>query len=220
MADPITLSLAVLALAISATTAWLTLFRRGTIKMTQPTVIFLGPDAPRTNEKGSSPKIFLRCLLFSTSKRGRVIESMHVTLSRNEARQNFNIWVYGDEKLVRGSGLFVGETGVSANHHFLTLKDGSSFIFSDGTYHLQVFARLLGDQENKLLFAQLLEIKREVSIALEEPGTGLYFDWGPDSSRYLSHIEKRPPSPDPSDFVEILGLAGRATGRADKPRTG
>ena len=220
MADPITLSLAVLALAISATTAWLTLFRRGTIKMTQPTVIFFGPDAPRTNEKGSSPKIFLRCLLFSTSKRGRVIESMHVTLSRNETRQNFNIWVCGDEKLVRGSGLFVGETGVSANHHFLTPKDGSSFIFSDGTYHLQVFARLLGDQENKLLFAQLLEIKREVSIALEEPGTGLYFDWGPDSSRYLSHIEKRPPSPDPSDFVELLGLAGRATGRADKPRTG
>lgn len=220
MADPITLSLAVLALAISATTAWLTLFRRGTIKMTQPTVIFFGPDAPRISEKGSSPKIFLRCLLFSTSKRGRVIESMHVTLSRNETRQNFNIWVYGDEKLVRGSGLFVGETGVSANHHFLTPKDGSSFIFSDGTYHLQVFARLLGDQENKLLFAQLLEIKREVSIALEEPGTGLYFDWGPDSSRYLSHIEKRTPSPDPSDFVEMLGLAGRATGRADKPRTG
>lgn len=220
MADPITLSVAVLALAISATTAWLTLFRRGTIKMTQPTVIFFGPDAPRGNERGSSPKIFLRCLLFSTSKRGRVIESMHATLSRNETRQNFNIWVYGDEKLVRGSGLFVGETGVSANHHFLTPKDGSSFIFSEGTYHLQVFARLLGDQSSKLLFSQSLEIKREVSTALEEPGTGLYFDWGPDSSRYLPHIEKRPPLPDPSDFVEMLGLTGRSTGRADKPRIG
>ncbi len=220
MADPITLSVAVLALAISATTAWLTLFRRGTIKMTQPTVIFFGPDAPRANEKGSSPKIFLRCLLFSTSKRGRVIESMHATLSRNETRQNFNIWVYGDEKLVRGSGLFVGETGVSANHHFLTPKDGSGFIFSEGTYHLQVFARLLGDQESKLLFDQSLEIKREVSTALEEPGTGLYFDWGPDSSRYLSHIEKRPPSPDPNDFVEMLGLTGRSIGRTDKPRIG
>ena len=218
MADPITLSVAVLALAISATTAWLTLFRRGTIKMTQPTVIFLGPDAPRADEKVSSPKIFLRCLLFSTSKRGRVIESMYATLSRNETRQNFNIWVYGDEKLVRGSGLFVGETGVSANHHFLTPNDGSSFIFSEGTYRLQIFARLLGDQASKLLFAQSLEIEREVSTALKESGTGLYFDWGPDSSRYLSHIEKRPPSPDPSDFLEMLGLTGRSTGRADKPR--
>jgi len=82
---------------------------------------------------------------------------------------------------------------------------------------LQVFARLLGDQEHKLLFAQSLEIQREVSTAFEEPGTGLYFDWGPDSSRYLSHIEKRPPSPHPIDFAEILGLTGRLTGRADKP---
>lgn len=218
MSDPITLSVAALALAISATTAWLTLFHRGTIKMTQPTVIFFGPDEPRPNKKGSWPKIFLRCLLFSTSKRGRVIESMHATLSRNETRQNFNIWVHGDEKLVRGSGLFVGETGVSTNHHFMIPMDGSSFIFTEGTYHLQVFARLLGDQDSKLLFVQSLEIKREVSTALEEPGAGLYFDWGPDSSRYLSHIEKRPPSPNSSEFVEILGLNGRSTGGADKPR--
>jgi hypothetical protein len=32
------------------------------------------------------PKVFLRTLLFATSKRGRVIESMHVALSRNETR--------------------------------------------------------------------------------------------------------------------------------------
>lgn len=206
MPDPITLAVAVLALAISGTTAWLTLFRRGTIKMTQPTVIFFGPDAPRDKETGTSPKIFLRCLLFSTSKRGRVIESMHATLSRNETRQNFNVWVYGDEKLVRGSGLFVGETGVSANHHFLTPKDGSNFAFSEGIYYLQVFARLLGDKEGRLLFGYSLEIKREIANALEEPRTGLYFDWGPDSSRYIPHIEKRPPTPDPNEFVEMLGL--------------
>ena len=36
---------------------------------------------------------FLRTLLFSTSKRGLVIESMHVALARNETHQNFNIWV-------------------------------------------------------------------------------------------------------------------------------
>jgi hypothetical protein len=49
---------------------------------------------------------------------------MYVALSRNETRQNFNIWVYGAEKkLVRGSGLFVGETGVEANHHFRVLFD-------------------------------------------------------------------------------------------------
>lgn len=72
--------------------------------MTQPTVIFLGPDQPRSQEDIPLPKIYLRTLLFATSKRGRVIESMHVALSRNEMHQNFNIWVYGErEKLVRGA---------------------------------------------------------------------------------------------------------------------
>lgn len=216
MADPITFTVSIIALAISATTAWLTLFRRGTVRMTQPTVIFFGPDSPRSRDDAPAPKIYLRSLLFSTSKRGRVIESMHVALSRNETHQNFNIWVYGDEKLVRGSGLFVGETGISANHHFLTPKDGATFKFTEGTYCVEVFAHLLGDRNKKLLFAQTLEIKRDVAIALEEPGTGVYFDWGPDSSRYLTHVEKRSPSPDPEDFIELLGLTRRSSETAQK----
>ena len=39
--------ISVVSLLMSATVAWLTLFRRGTVKMTQPTVIFFGPDTPR-----------------------------------------------------------------------------------------------------------------------------------------------------------------------------
>ena len=129
-------AISVLALAISFVTAWLTLFRRGTVKMSQPTVIFFGPDTPRSNLATPLPKVFLRTLLFSTSKRGRIVESMHVALPRNETHQNFNIWVYGNEKLVRGSGLFVGETGVAANHHFLTPRDRNSFRFTEGHYRL------------------------------------------------------------------------------------
>jgi hypothetical protein len=77
--------------------------------MTQPTVIFLGPDSSRVPERLPPPKVFIRTLLFSTSKRGRVIESMHVRVARSESKQNFNVWVYGDDKLLPGSGLFVGE---------------------------------------------------------------------------------------------------------------
>jgi len=40
MADSLSLVISGLALGVSSLTAWLTLFRRGTIKMTQPTVIF------------------------------------------------------------------------------------------------------------------------------------------------------------------------------------
>lgn len=205
MADAASITISVLSLAISSLTAWLTLFRRGTVRMTQPTVIFFGPDTPRSRDDTPSPKVYLRALLFSTSKRGRVIESMHVALWRNETHQNFNIWVYGErEKLVRGSGLFVGETGVAANHHFLTPHDGSSFQFTEGRYRLDVFARLLGDKKPVQLFSQELDISREIAESLKEPGTGLYFDWGPDSSRYLLHVDKRQPSPEPEEFLKAL----------------
>jgi hypothetical protein len=210
MTDPVTVTISVLALAVSTTTAWLTLFRRGAVKMTQPTVIYFGPDAPRARDGDPPPKVYLRTLLFSTSKRGRVIESMHVSLARNETHQTFNIWVHGDEKLVRGSGLFVGESGVATNHHFLTPKDGSTFQFSVGHYRLDVYARLLGDRKPTLLFSQMLEVAPDVAAILKEPGTGLYFDWGADSARYLPHVDKRLPFPDPAEFLEALGLTTRS----------
>ena len=174
--------------------------------MTQPTVIFFGPDVPRSQRDTPLPKVYLRTLLFSTSKRGRVIESMHVALSRNEMHQNFNIWVYGErEKLVRGSGLFVGETGISANHHFLTPEDGKSFSFIEGHYKLEVFAHLLGDVKPIKLFSQQLDISRDIATALREKSAGLYFDWGPDSSRYLPHVQTRPPSSNAEEFLRLLG---------------
>lgn len=209
MTDPLSIAISVLALAVSGLTAWLTLFRRGTVRMTQPTVIFFGPDSPQ------SPKVYLRTLLFSTSKRGRVIESLHVTLSHNEAQQNFNIWVYGNDKLFRGSGLYVGETGVAANHHFLTPKHASAFAFTEGRYRLDVFAHLLGDRGKRLLFSQTLEIPREIAVQLQAPDAGVYFDWGPDSARYLLHVETRPPSPRPEQFLELMELTRRAEGSAD-----
>ena len=195
MTDPIALAVSILALSVSSITAWLTLFRRGTVEMTQPTVIFFGPDTPHPGQHIGKPKIYLRTLLFATSKRGRIIESMHVSLKRSETQQNFNIWVHGEtSKLVRGSGLFVGETGVSANHHFLTPEDGSNLSWLAGQYHLCVYAKLLGDNAHKLLFSQNLEVSAEVAMRLQQPAAGVYFDWGPDSSRYLPHVELRPPN--------------------------
>lgn len=200
---PVVISLA--SLLVSIITAWLTLFRRGNVKMTQPTVIFLGPDGgSRIGTDNWLPKVFLRALLFSTAKRGRIIESMHVTLSRNETRQNFNVWVYGNEKLVRGSGLFVGETGVEANHHFLAPRDAITFRFEEGQYRLEVFARLLGDKKQTRLFSDTLDISRDLATCLKKPGTGVYFDWGPDSMCYLPHVENRRSSPDADVFSKML----------------
>src|SRR5205085_1280179 len=106
--------------------AWLTLFRRGIVKMTQPTVIFFGPDM------GSEPKVFLRTLFYSTARRGQIVESMFVRVRRFESSQTFNIWVYGDKSLTRGSGLYVGQEGVTCNHHFLLPKDVAQYEFLAG----------------------------------------------------------------------------------------
>ena len=143
----ISIIISALAFIVSALTAWLSFFHRGTIKMTQPTIFFFGPD-------GSSgpPKIFLRTLLFSTSKKGRILESMFVKLQRGESMQNFNIWVYGEkDTLARGSGLFVGREGIACNHHFLLPKDGTKYNFLPGEYILEVFGALLGEGRLTLL---------------------------------------------------------------------
>jgi hypothetical protein len=203
--------IAVVSLVLSMTTAWLTLFRRGTVKMTQPTVIFFGPDTPKSRLDRALPKVFLRTLLFATSKRGRIIESLHIALSRNETRQNFNIWVYGNDHLVRGSGLFVGEAGVEANHHFLAPHDAHLFEFKAGQYQLEVFARLLGDSKQIRLFSQTLSITSELAVSLAQPNAGIYFDWGPDSASYLPYVEKGPSRPEPEDFLKVVrGLVGEA----------
>ena len=78
---------------------------------------------------------------YSTARRGQTVESLHVNLQRGESKQNFSIWVYGDEKLVRGSGLFVPMEGVAFNHHFLLPEDGTDFRLLAGDYALRVFAK-------------------------------------------------------------------------------
>src|SRR5712691_2041343 len=106
--EGLTIVVSITALAVSATTAWLTLLRRGSIRMTQPTLVFFGPDGP-----SGGPKVFLRTLLYSTAKRGQIVENMFLKLRRRESVQTVNVWVYGDGPLARGSGIFVGEAGVT-----------------------------------------------------------------------------------------------------------
>jgi hypothetical protein len=98
---------------------------------------------------------------------------------------------------------------VEANHHFLIPRDGSTFRFSEGRYRMDVFAKLLGDRRQTLLCSQNLDIPRETSVLLENPEAGLYFDWGPDSSRYLLYVDQRPTLPDPGSFLKLFGLAQR-----------
>ena len=188
------------ALLVSLITTWVTLFRHGTLLMTQPTNLMLGPDGP--NHAGP-PKVHLRTLIYSSAKRGHVIENMFVRLLRGEHRQNFPIWVLGDQTLARGSGLFVGDQGVVANHHFLLPFDTEGYVFKAGEYQIEVVARLVGEKNARRLWSQTLTISQDDARRLLQPNNAIYFDWGPDSNRYSSRILSLPPKPMPSATLEV-----------------
>jgi hypothetical protein len=184
-ASDISVALSVLAVGLSGLTLYLTYFRRGKVRMTQPTAIFFGPD------ENGSPKVFLRTLLYSTAKRGQILEHMYVTLRRGETRQTFNIWVYGDKDLSRGSGLFVGDTGVTANHHFLLPAQETGFRFRAGDYDLEVRARRVGDSDSHTLAKVSLPLSAAEEEHISKGSGGVYFDWGPESGRYHSHLDTK-----------------------------
>jgi hypothetical protein len=120
---------------------------------------------------------------------------MHVNLQRAESRQNFSIWVYGDEHLVRGSGLHVGAEGITCDHHFLLPDDGTSFRLLPGRYTMRVYGKRVLDREPKELARVMLTISEADARQLEMDDAGIYFDWGPDQRAYHSHVEIRKPKP-------------------------
>lgn len=192
-------AIAALSLVISIATAWLTLFRRGTIMMTQPTTFFFGADGSGEGP----PKVFLRTLLFSTAKRGQIVESMFVRVRRAESSQTFNVWVYGEAKLARGSGIYVGHEGLACNHHFLLPRDGTHYEFLPGDYTVDVFATLINQHAPLRLFTSKLHLSNELALALKEK-KGVYFDWGPDSATYHAHVDQRPPRALPRGLLDFL----------------
>lgn len=96
-------------------------------------------------------KIFFRALLFSTGKRGQVVESLFLRVREGDRNAEFSFWGFGDKDLVRGSGLFVLETGVATNHHFNPLDPETMFLFSGGTYSLELVAKLVGQKRLRTL---------------------------------------------------------------------
>ena len=191
----ISLAISIAALLISMWTFWLSRIRKGTIKMTRPTVIFFGPDGVGKEHK----KVFIRTLLYSTADRGIYIQNMYIRLQRGESHQNFNVWVYDNSGLVRGSGLFVDKSGIACNHHFLLPRDGSRYEFMPGEYLLEVFVEVVGKDPVKL-FEQKLPVNEKQEEAMNLKKVGIYYDWAPNSQSY--HVTWIPnPSPTRSCLI-------------------
>jgi hypothetical protein len=63
MAEPLSTSISLAALMISGVTAWFTLVRRGTIRMTKPAFVAFAYYTPRPGRL-AIPKFFLRALIY------------------------------------------------------------------------------------------------------------------------------------------------------------
>ena len=178
-----------LALIISVFTAWFTIFRRGTVRSTHPSVVAFRYDF--VEGKPPQAKIFLRTLLFSTGKRGQVIESLFLRVHESSRKAEFSYWGYGDKELVRGSGLFVPETGVANNHHFNPIAIEPLFLFSKGIYTLELVAKLLGSEDLTSLWEISLEMPSGAFDSTIARNTAVYFNWSIEQKCYIASVEQR-----------------------------
>jgi hypothetical protein len=165
----IPLIISVVSLLLSFTLAWLTLPRRGNLGMTQPMLIGFLHEADQ-------PKVFFRAMLYATGKRGHIVEALYLKVRQGAATHTFNFWMYGETKELKiGSGLRVGEDGVSLNHHFLPPRDASSFAFLAGEYTIQAYARILNRRAPVLLSTVKLSLSGDLASALLDRAKGVLF---------------------------------------------
>ncbi len=180
-----TIIISVLSLFVSGWTFWATRIKRGSIRMTRPSIIcFLGSNG------NDQPKVFIRTLLYGTSEQGQYIQNMHIRMIRGLYSYEFSVWAYGDNGMVRGSGLFLSKAGISTYHHFLLSKnDTKKFIAGD--YLLLIYAETVKGKTIKL-FEHRLSLTEQEAIELAKDRS-IEFDWFPIEKRYISHSE--PPKP-------------------------
>lgn len=184
----LTILLAAGSFALSLYTLWLTQLQRGCVQMTRPTLIFIA----REIDDGRY-KIFLRTHLFSTAVRGRVIENMYVRLTNRVGSHVFDLWGYGEtDKLSLGSGLFVGQNGVTYNHHFVLRRDDADFLFWDGDYKLEIFANIVGNSHAVKLMEIDLVVDGQIAAEMVQiQQLGAFFEWDAERAIYTVRVERR-----------------------------
>ena len=149
-------------------------------------------------------------MLYATGKRGHILEALYLKVRHGESTQMFNFWMYGETKELKiGSGLRVGDDGVSFNHHFLPPKDASSFAFLAGEYAIDVYARILNRNAPVLLSTVKLSLSHELAAALCDVTKGVLFTWGPDSHHYRGDVSVPPATEGRSRSVSGAGRGER-----------
>jgi hypothetical protein len=191
MGETIAIATAVLALAVSIGTAWLTYFHRGAIRMAEPSMVVFAYDAAGSRP-GFVPKVMVRCLLFSTGERGRIIEGLFARMRVAGSEYIFPVWgMDADNKLVRGGGLLVGKGGVVAWHHFVASSNGPDVSFKPGEYEVQVFARVHGRSRPVKLWSHMLVVSQTVAPTSHDGSEQVWFDRLPEADGFDARRESR-----------------------------
>ena len=190
MAGAVSVLIAMLSLSVSLAVAWLTLVHRGRLRMTRPSLVVLtradGPDP-------EAPKIFMRMMLYSTGKRGHVVENLFAKVRRAESTQPFLFWSYGEtNKLSVGSGIYVNQGGHVANHHFLLTAESRDYRLLAGKLTIDVYAVFDRDEQPTLLRSIDIFLPEEAAKALlNDSGAVLFFAWDPEAGKYRSRVNSR-----------------------------
>jgi hypothetical protein len=194
MAETIAIATAVLALAVSIVTAWLTYFHRGAIRMAEPSMVVFAYDAAGSRP-GFVPKVMVRCLLFSTGERGRVIEALFARTRIAGSEYTLPVWgMDADSKLVRGGGLLVPKGGVVAWHHFVAFSNGPGVNFTPGVYEVKVFARVHGRSRPVELWSRTLTVSDDVAPTSHDGSEQVWFDHHPEADGFEARRESRAPA--------------------------
>lgn len=160
--------------------------------MTTPSMIAFGYDQ-RGSTGEHDPKILVRTLLFSTGERGHVIDTLFAYVRHGDVEDVFPVWGYdADSSLVRGGGLFVSKTGVTAWHHFIALEGGRGLRFTSGTYEIEVRARIHGSRLPVTLWSTVVSIPEAAAPGRHDGSDQVWIDRDPQSDEWQPRLESRP----------------------------
>jgi len=173
--DLLAIIISTLAFFVSSLTAWLTFFKRGKLKMTQPTPFLL-------NYENKNAKISFFTVLYCSAFRGLVVENMYIILRQNNRKQSFNRWVYKKESQALASGCFVNPEGMAQNHQFYCSDE--NFKFETGhLIRFEIYATIVA--KNKPIFLKSIVIKVPSSFTDSDARrNGIMFEWEPDKREY------------------------------------
>ena len=142
-------------------------------------------------KRTSTSKIFLRTLLFSTGKRGNVVENLFLRVKGNNNIEEFSFWGHGDTNLTRGSGLYVNESGIVTNHHFNPVNAEKLFLFKKDKYEIELVAKIIGKKKLKTLSEFTLIVPSDLFEKNISQNDAIYFNWSDEKNEYIVSIENR-----------------------------